>query len=173
MRILILGALAATLAGCAPSVRETSLTGLDLADGEILSALQDSLPQDDRAALGTYALLHWPKSKFYCGKPIGGRGALAATIGEAIDQTRAYEIALATARAEARTGAAFSARQQETELVTRMEQLVFERDLLYGRMGPAADGTPRGAEIKKRLGEMRTELNALRARPFRSATPRL
>jgi hypothetical protein len=164
MRVIAGAMLAALLAGCSTPPRDISIEGLNLADGTTLIALQNALPADDRAALGTYALLHWPKSKFYCGEPIGGRQALAATVGEAIDQTRAYEVKLAREQANARTTAALSNKAEETMLINRMEQLVFERDMLYGRMGPAADASPDGRDIKQRLAIMRAELAELRGR---------
>lgn len=166
MRALVVVVLAAAAAGCAPSVRDVSLSGLNLADGATLASLQKKLPQDDRAALGTYALLHWPKSKFYCGEAIGGSRSLPTTIGEAIDQTLAYETALQVAqnRTQKRSeSGGMKDRAAETELVTRIEQLVLERDMLYGRMGPAAATSPRGAEIKTRLAELRHQLDLRRA----------
>ena len=166
MRVIAAGMLAALLAGCSTPPRDISIEGLNLADGATLAALQDALPQDDRAALGTYALLHWPKSQFYCGQPIGGRPSLAATVGEAIEQTRAYEtkltLAQARTQAQARTNAALSAKAEETVLISRMEQLVYERDILYGRLGPGADMSPAGLRIKQRLATMRAELTELR-----------
>lgn len=163
MRAVLIGVVAAMLGGCAPAVRDRNLAGLDLADGETLAALQAALAPDDRGALGTYALLHWPKSKFYCGRPISGRGSMPTTIGEAIDQTRAYEARLA-AQTQERTAVAMTAQMREKSLIDRMEQLVLERDKLYGQLGPAADRTPQGAAIKNRLESMRGELGRLRSR---------
>lgn len=162
MRGLVMGLLAMALGACAPPVRDVALAGLDLADGKTLASLQQALPQDDRAALGTYALLHWPKSKFYCGQPIGGRAAPAATVGEAIDQTRAYEAALQLAQGNRQTAVALSAGSAEKALITRMEQLVLERDMLRGRLGPEADATVQGKQLAQRLEEMRAELGRLR-----------
>lgn len=162
MRVFVSGVMAAALGACTPAVGDVTLAGLDLADGKTLAALQEALPPDDRAALGTYALLHWPKSKFFCGKPIGGSAATAQTVGEAIAQTKAYEAALALAQAKAPTTATLTPRAEETALITRMEQFVFERDTLYARMGPQADATPRGAEIKRRIADLREEIDALR-----------
>lgn len=162
MRALMMGVLAAALGACAPAARDVSIIGLDLADGTTLASLQDALPVDDRAALGTYALLHWPKSKFYCGEPIGGRDTPAATVGEAIAQTKAYEAKLAAAQAQTRNSPTSPARAEEAALITRMEQIVFERDMLYARMGRAADTTPRGVEMTRQLDQMRTELEQLR-----------
>jgi hypothetical protein len=165
MRTLLIGVVAAAVAGCAPSTRDTPLADLDLADGVTLAALQGALPPNDRALLGTYALLHWPKSRFYCGQPIGGRGPEPSTVGEAIDQTRAYEAALERTRAKERVVQnANIAREEETALITRIEQLVYERDMLYGRMGPTAATTPRGAEIKESLDTLHSELDLLRNR---------
>lgn len=165
MRGVVLGLLAAALCSCAPSVQDVSLAGLDLADGETLAALQNALPQDDRAALGTYALLHWPKSKFYCGRPIGGRAAGADTVGEAIALTRAYETALELAQRSEAATASVAKQTEERTLVTKMEQLVLERDMLFARAGPAASDIPRVTEIKHRLAQLRAELRDVRAEP--------
>ena len=164
MRIIVMGVLTLALSGCAPSVRDVDLSGLDLADGKTLASLQDALPQDDRAALGTYALLHWPKSRFYCGEPIEGRSSIAATVGEAIAQTRAYERRLALARARTDAPVAQTSRNEEIDLVNRMERLVLERDMLRSRMGPAAETAPEGITINRNLATIRTELAALRDR---------
>lgn len=165
MRAWVIGVVAAAVAGCAPSTRDTPLAELDLADGVTLATLQGDLPPNDRALLGTYALLHWPKSRFYCGQPIGGRGSAPSTVGEAIDQTRAYEAALERTQAKERVVQNSNiAREDETALITRIEHLVYERDMLYGRMGPAAATTPRGAEIKKSLEALHAELDQLRNR---------
>jgi hypothetical protein len=161
----MIGVVAAAVAGCAPATRDTPLANLDLADGVTLASLQGDLPPNDRALLGTYALLHWPKSRFYCGQPIGGRGPEPSTVGEAIDQTRAYEAALERTQARERVVQTSNiAREEETALITRIEQLVYERDMLYARMGPAAATTPRGEEIKKRLEALRADLDLLRNR---------
>lgn len=163
MRALISGVLAAALGACAPSARDVSIDGLDLADGRTLAALQDALPADDRAALGTYALLHWPKSRFFCGQPIGGRIATAATVGEAIALTQAYEAELAATQATKPKLAAQSVRDEEAALVQQMERLVLERDMLYGEMGPvAAAATPRGSAIKQQLEAIRAQIDKLR-----------
>jgi sirohydrochlorin ferrochelatase len=164
MRVIVIGLLASVLSACAPAVRDIEIAKLDLADGRTLAQLQQKLPLDERAALGTYALLHWPQSKFYCGRPIGGQGSVATTVGEAIDQTRAYEASLALARASASTNAALAIRSEETGLITRIEQLVLERDMLFAQAGPAAASTPRAADIKSEITALRLELEQLRAR---------
>ena len=163
MRALFIGVFSAAVAGCAPSARDLSLAGLDLANGATLALLQKQLPQNDRAALGTYALLHWPKSKFYCGEAIGGSRALAAAVGQAIDQTRAYEANLQLAQAKVQSGAVeLGGQTADKQLVTRIEQLVYERDMLYAQMGPAGEASPRGAQIKAGLTELRGQLDRLR-----------
>jgi hypothetical protein len=164
MRVIMSGILAGVLGACAPAVRDMRIADLDLADGKTLAKLQQALPPDDRAALGTYALLHWPKSKFYCGKPIGGRAREAVTVGDAIAQSRAYEASVALAEASARTNAALAARSAETALVTQMEELVLERDMLFGRMGPSAASSARAVEIKAELAALRQELEQVRDR---------
>lgn len=163
MRAVMIVILASSLGACAPGVRDIAIAELDLADGKTLAELQQALPPDDRAALGTYALLHWPRSKFYCGQPIGGQGGVAATVGEAIDQTRAYEASLALAEAATRTNAALADRAEETGLITRIEQLVLERDMLFGQLGPAARSNPRMLQIENDLAALRRDLETLRS----------
>ena len=90
------GVLAPLLRGCWTPLGNIPLDG-DLADGTTLTTLQEELPPHERAALGTYALLHWLKSKFYYREPIGDGQAVAATVGEPIEQTLVYEANLALA----------------------------------------------------------------------------
>lgn len=165
MRALGVCAFVALVGACTPAVTEIALSEVDLADGKTLASLQEALPPDDRAALGTYALLHWPKSKFYCGKPIGGQVKEARTVGEAIAITRAYEIALAE-KVQAEKMAAGNLKQiKERELVTRMEQLVLERDMLRSSGSTDPGTSRREREIKDELAQFRTELAALRSAP--------
>lgn len=162
MRTLTAGILAAALAGCAPSVSDTALAGLNLADGATLAALQAALPQDDRAALGTYALLHWPKSRFYCGKPVGGRSPEAATVGEAIALTRTYERELELARRAVVVTPGMARQTKERALITRIDHLVLERDMLFARNGAPIADSPRAAQIAQQLDGLRAELDDLR-----------
>lgn len=165
MRYAVAGCLAALLAGCSTPPRDIAIAQLDLADGKTLASLQAALSPDDRAAIGTYALLHWPKSKFYCGEPIGGDRTVAATVGEAIEQTRAYEAKLALAQATANQTAAASAQDQQKLLIDQMERLVLQRDMLFGKLGPNAQSSLEAHEIKTRLAILRSELLELRDRP--------
>ncbi|WP_133365832.1 hypothetical protein [Qipengyuania sediminis] len=164
MRAIIAASLAALLWSCAGAPRDTALAGLDLADGRTLARLQAALPPDDRGALGTYALLHWPRSQFYCGDPIGGVTREAKTVGEAIDQTRAYEARLAKASApKAAPTRAEQLEKQEQVLTTRIDRLVLERDMLYARLGPAAASSSRKREIEQAISATRSKLEKLRA----------
>lgn len=162
MRAMLIALVAAAVGGCTPAPRDISLTGLNLADNKTLSAIQARLTADDRAALGTYALLHWPQSKFYCGEPIGGQASAAATIGEAIDQTRAYEEALERVQAKARMTAALAKQSEERALIAKLERVIFERDRLFSRLGPAALSSAEGRALSARLETFQAELSALR-----------
>lgn len=164
MRAAFGGILAAALAGCAPSAYDKPLSGLDLGDPATLSSLQNALPLDDRGALGTYALLHWPKSKFYCGKPIGGRGdSEVATVREAIALTRTYEREWELARQNVAQTPAIARQRDERMLITRMDHLILERDKLFSEVGPRASATPRAEEIERKLAAVRAELDKLRS----------
>ena len=165
MRRIVLGIAIASLTGCAASPVDTPIGNVDLADGKVLAALQAALPLDDRAAFGTYALLHWPKSKYYCGKPIGGRRAVARTVGEAIEQTRAYEAEFAAAQALTAKNAIAAPNGEEQQLINRMERLVLERDMLFATLGPGADTSPKAREIRDQLATMRGQLAAIRSAP--------
>lgn len=163
MRILVIGILAAALTGCAQQVRDRPLAGIDFADPSTLAALQNALPLDERGALGTYALLHWPKSRYYCGKPPGRRGRVPITIGDAIDLTRAYEAELEFAQAATPIASSQSiGTSREAMLIDRIEQLVLQRDRLYLRTGAAGDAAPQATQINDELNAIREELNRLR-----------
>lgn len=163
MRAGIIAFLALATAGCAPGVQEVPLAGLDLADPATLARLQAELPLNDRAPFATYALLHWPKSKFYCGEPIGGTRPPAATIGEAIDQTRAYESALQSAQARASAADTSATREREKALIDRIDRLVFERDRLRGASDPTiVNRTDLAIKIEQQLQSARGELEQLR-----------
>lgn len=162
MRTILLGLGAAALAGCSPAARDVALAGLDLADPATLARLQADLPLDDRGVLATYALLHWPRSRFYCGEPIGGTRALPETIGEAIAQTRAYETALVAAKARQGGGTALSpALQRERAIVDRIDLLVLKRDMQRGAMPAPPSSLSR--DIERELAALRSELAQLRS----------
>lgn len=163
MRIIAAGVLAAVLAGCSASPRDISIEGVNLADGATLAALQNAVPQDDRAALGTYALLHWPKSRFYCGKPIGGTNAEVTTVGEAIALTRAYEAALVRAQQRQEQTPAIALQTEERALITQIDELVLKRDRLRTDAVSRASGTTRVAEITRQLADLRVRLDTLRS----------
>lgn len=165
MRVIAAGVLAAVLAGCSTPPRDISIKGLNLADGTTLAALQNAVSQDDRAALGTYALLHWPKSKFYCGKPIGGSNAEVNTVGEAIALTRAYETALLLAKHEQAQTPAVARQVEERAVITQIDELVLKRDLLRTRVGPKANETAGAAEINRQLARLRLRLDQMRSAP--------
>lgn len=155
IRMMLSLASAAAVAGCAPAPRDIAIAGLDLGNPAVLTRLQQQLPLDDRGTLGTYALLHWPQSKFFCGEPIGGQQPQARTVGEAIDQTRAYDLALANKQAPVATDRGAERRAQEAAVINRLEQALLERDMRKGS-GP----TDRAAE--RNIEALRAELTALR-----------
>lgn len=158
----VLAACGALMTACAQPVRDRSLADLDLADRATLESLQAALPLDDRGALGTYALLHWPKSRFYCGRPADPSSRPAQTVGEAIEQTRLYEAQYRLAVAKTPVSAKRDDRaSRDRDLVFQIEQLVTERDMLRSRK--TSEATTRTAEIDNQISKLRVELGALRA----------
>lgn len=132
MRIGAIVAAVSMLASCSPPPREASLAGLDLNDPGTLRTLSRDLSGPDRAALATYALLHWPGSKSFCGRPAFARVRPPATVGEAIGMTLAFDGELAAKRrAERRPGDRFAERaDRERRLVDEFDQLTLERDMV-------------------------------------------
>lgn len=166
MRAIVAVVLAAALVNCSAAVHDRPLATLDLGDAAVVASLQNRLPPDDRAAFATYALLHWPKSKFYCGKPIGGQTGQARTVGDAIAVTRAYESALASAQKVSPPTPAMSRQRRERALVTQIDDLVRQRDDLYVRDGAQARNSAGAARIEERLAALRTALDELRSAPL-------
>jgi len=149
---------ALALSGCASPPRERSLVGLDLADPAVIGELQDDLPTRERAALATYALLHWEGSKAYCGQPMF-RGPQPATIGEAIDKTITFEDDLAAKRAaEREPKSALELRvEKQRQLVDRFEELSLEITQLEDSPTTQRQKSVRLTELRKELTKNRRE----------------
>lgn len=153
------------LASCGQDVRDTPLAGLDLNDRALVASLRERLAPDDRAPFATYALLHWPGSRLYCGSPPNdGAGREPETIGEAIEVTLAREEELEKARAAAVEPQTDFDHQRalETRAIDRVEELVLKRDMLATRLGPDASKSPEWKRLKRMLDEATEDLAALR-----------
>lgn len=152
-----------TLAACASSPRDLELAGLDLSSPAVIARLTQGLDQKDRAAFATYALLHWPESKAYCGRPMFADGARPATVGEAIERTRAFESALASKRAAER--APLPAFEQQAaykkELVDEFDRLTLERDMLETSAIGAAERERQMKAIDRELAANRAARDKL------------
>lgn len=157
--------LALCATACAADGRATALQGLDLGDRATLRAIQEQIPRDQRGALATYALLHWPQSKFYCGRPVGPSGTVPRTVGDAIDMTLAFESdrerALAATRAPANAFDRLVERKQET--ITRIETLVLQRDMVRAKLGPSAASSAEYRAIAAKLETARADLERVRS----------
>jgi hypothetical protein len=152
----------AAIASCGAPVTDTPLAGLDLNDARVVSKIARQLPDRERMAFTTYALLHWPGSKNYCGRPIGQSDRMANTVGEAVMQTLKFEADLTRTRLAAQAGPASQIdrlREQRTLLTDQIEALVLRRDVLRADLGAAV----RMSSEAKRLEEEMRRLQARRA----------
>jgi hypothetical protein len=162
IRAIMAAAVMAAIASCSAPIGDMPLTGLDLNDSRVVRKIARQLPDRERTAFTTYALLHWPDSKNYCGRPIGQSGRVASTVGEAVAQTLRFEADLEATRQASRAGPASrmdSLRERRTLLTDQIEQLVLKRDVLYARLGAEA---PASREAKL-LGQEMQQLQDQRA----------
>ena len=125
-------AIATTFAGCSPDVRERPLVEVDLANSRAVAAIGRHLGVRERTAFTTYALVHWPGSKFYCGSPLRLSASPPRTVGEAIESTLRFEERLAARRSEERDEKTRSVRleKQDRKLIDRYEALLLKRQML-------------------------------------------
>ena len=156
MAVLVMAA----IASCDAPISDTHLAGLDLNDARVVSEIARQLPDRERIAFTTYALLHWPGSKNYCGRPIGQSDRAAKTVREAIAQTLNFEADLARTRQASQAGPTSQSgrlRERQTLLTDQIELLVLKRDALYARLGTAA-------RTSREVTLLEQELQQLKAR---------
>ena len=114
------------LSGCAPDVRSTELSRIDLTDMKTLQEIRSRLSPEEGAALASYAIRHSASSHSFCGEALlGSNGKPPETVGEAI------ELALVRDAAERRQ--AVEAARPKTPLDNardRWETLISERDMV-------------------------------------------
>lgn len=165
-RLLVLtGSLA--LAGCTAAPRDLALAGLDLSNPAVIARVSKDLPQKQRAALATFALLHWPESRAYCGRPMFKGADQPDTVGEAIDKTIEFETSLARKRVEEKRPPSIFEQQAQyqRELVHEFEELTLEREMLNSTDLPAEDKRSRLQELDRRLANNRETRNRLTVAP--------
>ena len=151
------------LAACGTPPREVRLAGLDLGQPAVLANLKQGLAPDERAALISYAIFHWPGSKNYCGRPVFAQAVEPTTIGEAIDRTIAFETALTRKQmAEAQPASLVASRaQRNQQLVDRFEELTLSRSMLLARPGARAERARELRAIQRQLESVRRERTKL------------
>lgn len=159
--------IALVLAACATSPRNERIADLDLSDSQVLSRLGEHLSVRERGALATYALLHWPGSKAFCGQPVF-RGPQPQTVGEAIEKTLEYESDLAAKRAaESAPRSPIEQREwEERTLIDEFDQLTLDRDMLTTSDLPKAELTKKLKEIDRKMEENRRARRELAAKPI-------
>lgn len=164
MRFSLSAILALLLVSCRGEVREQSLAGLDLNDPQIIDTLKGKLAPEQQTALATYALLHWPESKFYCGKAIDPSLKSPETVGEAIDQTLAYEARRTAQVAASRreTSPLDEALEEQAQLIARIDSLALRRDILNSRLGPASPTSEEYKTIERDMAATRQTLAKVR-----------
>ena len=141
------------LAGCAKNQLDTPLAELDLADPSVIRELQSGLGERERAALATYALLHWPGSKAYCGQPLF-RGPQPRTVSEAIEKTIGFQLALERKRAE-ETRPASSIEQR----ARRLRGLVVQFDEMEHQIAKTESSTLPKDEKRSQIATLRAAMD--------------
>lgn len=141
------------VASCAAAPRDVELAGLKLNDRQVLQTLGEGVSERERGALATYALLHWPGSKAFCGHPVFAKERQPATVGEAIDLTIAFERNLEAKRAaEQNSSEPFEERvEEERRLVDEFDQLTFDRDRIETSVAGTREKSRRIRDLDDRI----------------------
>lgn len=175
IRAIVAAPAMAVLAACNAPTSDMPLAGLDLNDARVVSEIARQLPDGERAAFTTYALLHWPGSKNYCGRPAWQADRAADTVGEAVARTLRFEADLARTRQASQAGPASSGerlREKRTALTDQIEQLVLERDALYTRLGAAARTSPEAELLQQEMRQLQARRAAVENQLIQAATIR-
>lgn len=163
----------AALASCEAPVGDMPLTDLDLNDSRVVSQIARRLPERERVAFTTYALLHWPGSKNYCGRPIGHLGRAATTVGQAVTQTLKAEADLDKVLKELHAGPSSeieTMRERQALLTDQIEELVQKRDILYASLGAAAQTSDDAKLLEEQMQELQARRATLETRFASTAT---
>lgn len=145
------------LSACGTPPRDLRLAGLDLGQPAVLADLKQGLAPEERAALVSYAVFHWPGSKNYCGRPVFAHAVEPTTVGEAIDRTIAFETALTRKQMAETQPASLAARrtQRDQQLVDRFEELTLRRSMVLSRPGARAERARELKAIERQLESFR------------------
>lgn len=173
IRAIVAASAMITAASCNAPVSDTPLAGLDLNDARVVGRIARQLPDRESLAFTTYALVHWPGSKTYCGRPIAQSERVAGTVGEAVSQTLEFEAALEKTRQASRaepTSRLERAREQRTLLTDKIEQLVRKRDVLYARLGESARTSPEAKQLEQEMQQLQSQRSALENQLAQSVT---
>jgi hypothetical protein len=154
MRWFLLSFFVLLSAACAQDVRDQPIAGLALNDMRVLEELGQTLTREERAALATYSIAHWPDAPGYCGEVLANKqGQTPQTIGEAITMTQARE----AERAERLAAAALPKTPidkllaEKHQLTGQQEQLYIQMELLESAHGAAAQDLPAWTAVRSEL----------------------
>lgn len=142
-------------ATCSPDVRDRDLSTIDLADAVAVATIGRQLDSRDRTAFITYALVHWPGSKSYCGRAVAHKSRPAQTVGDAVATTLAFESQLAiTPQAAARRLKIPDQIEENRLLIDRYEALLLQKQMLGNH--------PTGPDRKAKLARIASEMERVR-----------
>lgn len=159
---LLVVAAATIVSGCNQDVRSRPLATIDLSNLETVAAAGRKLPERERGALVTYALLHWPGSKSYCGSPIDQHQKAPSTVGEAIQVTFDFEKSLeATRQAALMKSPVELAAAQDQMLIDRLEALTLDRQRLALGAGDSSPERRRAAAIDREIEAVKRQRQEL------------
>lgn len=81
------------LSGCGQDPYAREISSLDLSDNDVIARMAEELRPEDRGVFKTFAIRHIATSKGFCGNATRHSGSLAPqTVGEAVAQTREWEV---------------------------------------------------------------------------------
>jgi hypothetical protein len=155
-------ALSAGLSACGQDARSVRLGDVDLTKSATVRDVRERLSPADRPAFAIYVTRHLVYGAGFCGQRLTDtEGREPATVGEAIDQTRAREVVIAAAaRQERRTlTPAEQTRSTRQALIERNDQLISRQALLSATKGPAAERSAEWQTITDELSANRASLS--------------
>ena len=138
------------------------LGDVDLTKSAMVRDVRNRLAPEDRPAFAIYVTRHLVYGAGFCGQRLTDtEGREPATVGEAIDQTRARELVIAAAARQERRvlSPAEQARTTRQSLIERNDQLMSRQALLSATQGPAAEGSAEWKAIADELNANRASLS--------------
>lgn len=153
-----------TLAACGSDIREMPLDTVDLSDRQLVADFSAGLPAQDRAALATYIIAHWPASPNFCGEVlIDEEGRQPTTIGEAISMTKVRE-----EQRQARIAEAQRPKTAIEQLIDRknymsaeIDKLIFRRTYLLTKYGNESANPEEFQSIAEQIASAQDEIKKL------------